>query len=45
MGRPKGSTNATPSQLRERAKALQKEAALKERISKLKKAGSCQRGA
>lgn len=35
-GRPLGSKNATPSQLRERAKALLKEAKLKERIAKLK---------
>jgi hypothetical protein len=36
MPRPKGSKNATPGQLRERAKALQKEARLKERIQKLR---------
>jgi len=36
MARPKGSKNATPSQLRERAKALLKEARLKEQIAKLR---------
>ena len=36
IGRPVGAKNATPSQLRERAKALLKEAQLKERIEKLK---------
>jgi hypothetical protein len=39
VGRPKGSTNATPAQLRERAKALITEAKLKERIKKLKEKG------
>ena len=37
MARPAGSKNATPSQLKERANALIKEAKLKERIQKLKK--------
>lgn len=37
IGRPAGSKNATPSQLRERARALLKEAQLKEKIAKLKK--------
>lgn len=37
MGRPKGSKNASPSQLLERAKAIAKEAKLKSRIQKLKK--------
>lgn len=36
MARPKGSKNATPSQLRERAKALLKEARLKEQILRLR---------
>ena len=36
MGRKKGSKNASPSQLRERAKALMKEARLKEQIQRLK---------
>jgi len=36
MARPKGSKNATPSQLRERAKALLKEAKLKEKIAMLR---------
>ncbi|WP_166485929.1 hypothetical protein [Rhodoferax ferrireducens] len=36
IGRPPGAKNATPSQLKERAKALLKEATLKERIKKLK---------
>jgi len=36
VGRPSGAKNATPSQLKERAKALMKEATLKERIKKLK---------
>lgn len=36
MGRPKGSKNATPSQLRERARDLLKEAKLKEKINKIR---------
>lgn len=36
MARPKGSKNATPSQLRERARALFKEARLKEQIQRLR---------
>lgn len=36
IGRPSGSKNATPSQLKERAKALVKEAKLKEQIKRLK---------
>lgn len=36
MGRPTGSKNATPSQLRERARALLKEARLKEQIARLR---------
>jgi hypothetical protein len=37
IGRPKGSKNATPQQLLERAKAIQKEAALKKKIIALRK--------
>lgn len=36
MSRPTGSKNATPAQLRERAKALLKEARLKEQIARLR---------
>jgi hypothetical protein len=39
IGRPAGAKNATPSQIKERAKALMKEAVLKDRIQKLKAKG------